>query len=431
MEQPIFDKDFDVLTYTNKRMLEMQSLPDRILYKEVVEKLFVDLYHHHEQSYETLTNKILNEIHTQDSGYTITIGLTNSDIYDETDTFLFPMQPEEKREVSIPEILETLEREESYYLYPMYLEDTYQKVQQFKEEQTRCSGTIQTTIGSFRATFKVEYDTRYVKQIKELYQIFLNNAKPWSTVCTAYLQRMFRVSILSTEGEEITGDYLGVEIDFLEYRDTVKPNVFPIWNISKKLENTSSYPTPAKDNIKYQHQIYSHLLGIDCDYLVGNDAITIDSISKNSKNLIIICDQKEPVEWVLFELHLKTKEADYPYPLLSNDYRESFTNDMLNLYKKSAKTRAEIARIINSFMYQEQMKYEGVSIEKAYQNMKQTYNMDDFILDEIRKEEEKQVMILRFTPVDKNYYLNADIMSFLVTQIQQIVPEYYCIGEMI
>ena len=53
--------------------------------------------------------------------------------------------------------------------------------------------------------------------------------------------------------------------------------------------------------------------------------------------------------------------------------------------------------------------------------------MDDFIKDEIRIGTSQQTMILYFKQ-RKQDYLNEDIMSFLVTQIQKLFPEYYCVG---
>ena len=44
---------------------------------------------------------------------------------------------------------------------------------------------------------------------------------------------------------------------------------------------------------------------------------------------------------------------------------------------------------------------------------------------------EQQVLMLHFSPKNPEDYLNEDIMSFLVTQVQKIFPEYLCIGKLV
>ena len=58
------------------------------------------------------------------------------------------------------------------------------------------------------------------------------------------------------------------------------------------------------------------------------------------------------------------------------------------------------------------------------------YNMDGFVRDEIRIGDTRQVLLLHFVPADEGNYLNEDIMSFFVTQVQKLFPEYLCIGRL-
>ncbi|MBX4263356.1 hypothetical protein [Clostridium estertheticum] len=57
--------------------------------------------------------------------------------------------------------------------------------------------------------------------------------------------------------------------------------------------------------------------------------------------------------------------------------------------------------------------------------------MNYFIIDEIREDNIKKVLKLYFKAKDKNYYLTRDILSFLVSEIQLLYPQYKCMGILI
>ena len=54
--------------------------------------------------------------------------------------------------------------------------------------------------------------------------------------------------------------------------------------------------------------------------------------------------------------------------------------------------------------------------------------MNAFITDEIRNREAQEKLILFFRPGQKETWLQRDILSFLVSEVQRIYPEYDCGG---
>ena len=58
----------------------------------------------------------------------------------------------------------------------------------------------------------------------------------------------------------------------------------------------------------------------------------------------------------------------------------------------------------------------------------ESYDMDQFITDELRKKSARETMLLHFAAADPDHYLNMDLVSFLVTKAQKIFPEYVCVG---
>ena len=92
------------------------------------------------------------------------------------------------------------------------------------------------------------------------------------------------------------------------------------------------------------------------------------------------------------------------------------------------KTKGELRRVIESYGYEGIVEFQDSELRSAMTTPSLTYNMDDFIVDEFRTQSNRNVLLLRFGAVDPENYLNTDIMSFLVTQVQKIFPEYECRG---
>ncbi len=118
------------------------------------------------------------------------------------------------------------------------------------------------------------------------------------------------------------------------------------------------------------------------------------------------CPVKDPCNWRIYRINKKPEKLKYLYPVLSNQYQESFVGSINQMYQKSVKTKSEIARLIASFQYEDYITFEEVKVQN-------------------RKPEKKRILYFKQKKQD---YLNEDIMSFLVTQIQKLFPEYYCVG---
>ena len=77
------------------------------------------------------------------------------------------------------------------------------------------------------------------------------------------------------------------------------------------------------------------------------------------------------------------------------------------------------------------MVFQNVSLEPSASAKCQTYPMDDFILDELRTEKAGTSMTLTFSSRRPDHFLTLDIMSFLVSQVQSLFPEYICQGKLV
>lgn len=419
------NKHFDMEQYIRKRMMEISRLEDRALYKEIVGEILLKLYQYNQTSFTELEEKILNESTPQQSHYAIYLTITDREHYDATDTFLYPMREEDvqKRNISVKDIKEVP-------LYTIFLQTDVTNLYRLLLEERTFSGSIRTDKREYRGTFTVRQNKAYLDMVEDLYYIFAANNQPWTTVCEAYLSKMLDVYLCTSEEIPDQDTIQEIIVDFAEYSDAVRYEMIPLWNLKKISEKTSTYPEPSIDKTNYDHQIFAHRLQAACEYLVMNTDVEITNIRRINGDLLISCPQDRPIEWKLYQVNKNDRKGHYPYPVLGNQYKESFSGNITEMYKRSIKTKAEMARLIEAFSYDDYVRFQDMEVREDYRKewTYNNYNMDGFIQDEIRIGSLRQVLLLHFAPVHPDNYLNEDIMSFLVTQVQKIFPEYLCIG---
>ncbi|MDE6903740.1 MAG: hypothetical protein K2P76_02145 [Lachnospiraceae bacterium] len=429
-------QDFSMEEYIEKRMMEITDLDQRRMFKQTVGDILSAVYAYSKEAFDKLENDILKECQGEQNRYAVYISMTDKEHYDATDTFLYPMRDEDTKEenISCQEIKETLGKGEEVKLFTVFLKDSATRVYSLLNQRERYfSGCIKTLKGEYRGVFLVRQNREYLKMIEELYVSFGVNFKPWLTVCTAYLTKLLDVYLYSMEGTEDEEEIQEIEVDFEEFASCIEYRRVPLWNLKPIKEKTSTYPNPCIDKINYEHQFFSQRLRPDCGYLVRDAGVEITNIRRINGDLYITCPIPRPCDWHLYEVHQNEKMGNYPYPVLSNQYKDTFSGSITEMYKKSIKTRGEMARLMESFEYGDYLVFSDFEILSSVPEecIPCNYNMDSFMEDEIRTGNQRAVLVICFEARDEENYLNEDIMSFLVTQVQRIFPDYCCVGKIV
>lgn len=426
MENQFFMNHFDIKTYVNQRMLEIEDLQERNIYKDLTEKILVDLFEYQTKSYQTLYENVAEELKSEKVPCCVQIGLTRPEKYDASDQFLFPMDYEDT--TTKEHSTETILDEEIGWSQRIYIQGTYWESKNFYSKNKVISGKIITDSGEFPAKFQVKPAVKYMELLKKLRTVFAGNGKPWSTVCTAHLERMYEVSLLLDFEIPVLGELQEISVDYSSCTENILENVFPLWNISRITQTTSSYPTPALDKINYEHQIFAHRLKADCTYLAENREVQISSIYFKNGDLLICSQTPTPIQWELLEITSQT-HGIYEFPVFSNQYNTGFT-DVLKYYHRShVKTKQELKRFLSCLPYGDKMSFTEMELSDTLTENHENYDMDSFILDEIRSMSYKKAMVLTFEAKEEVPLFETDILSFLVTQVQGLFPEYYCVGR--
>lgn len=117
--------------------------------------------------------------------------------------------------------------------------------------------------------------------------------------------------------------------------------------------------------------------------------------------------------------------------MLSNKKNLGFIGRFASQKSIIIRTRGEIARLISSYDLRKDLSFYNAELINKYDKQIQTIDFNAFINDDIRDDNSKKILVLQFKADNKDDFLIFDKMSFLVSEIQLLLPEYKCIGELI
>lgn len=427
----VFDEEFDMQGYIQKRLLEVEDLESRRVFKDIVGKLFLELHDEIEKEYTALEARVFEEVPMSLEGPEVLTNINARKNYDVTDAMLLPMRQEDliERQINSEDLMDSLKRSESFFLYTIFLRADYLEVAKFDNARRIFRGVIRTEHSEFTAQFFVRPNTFYREKIENLYEIFQINYLPWRSVCAPYLFKLFDIHIASIENWDPKETILEARIDFEEYQWAICYDQIPLWNVRPVSVKTSTYPEPCVDKTNFEHRIFRHKLKADARYLVTNQDAEISNIRWLNGDLLITCPEDSPVTWQLYQFNAAA-EPKYENPMMSNGQTSTFAARLRGRFTERIKTKQEIARLLASMKAADALEFVGVELVHA-PVQKETYCVDWFIADELRNGKWEMALRLDFRAKDQSNCLNRDMMSFLVGIVQRYFPEYECCARLV
>ncbi len=429
-----YEDDIDIREYVNKRILQIESLEDRILYKDMAENFMTTLFKLQRDEKNNLTKKVISEFSLSDSRYEIAIGISQRSKIDGTDTYLYPMIDSDKSENITDEINSSLDKNQPYFIENIFLKDTYINTNNFARIG-EFKGIIRTANNTYDAHFQVVNDTRYMDKISELAGAFGNNGINWNTVILAYLVRTFAVYVTNIDEKSLEGEFIGYEIDFGQFNNKVVKDIVPLWNISSFSEKTSSFPSSVNDKLAYKHQIIYDDKNKGNKVIVANLDTYIYTISmEDSRHISIVTNDSQPRTWKFYKFHNNLRNDNYEFPPLSNEVDTNLSLGLRVKYKNVIGTKAEICRICEETPFRDKLKLTSIEIVPNYSNQSMVYDMNAIINNEYLEDKRvfesgKKVLLLKFKTNFTDDYLIQDYMSFITTNVSEYLKQYKVVAE--
>ncbi len=417
-----------------KEIQSIAGLEERVIFKELMEGVFMSLYETNLKMYEELERRVKEELDYDKNRYQIKTGIIEREFFDASHHLLFPMEEKdlEGNLYDMKEILRAVAQEGAFSLMKVMLRCDYLEMRRLLQAQPVFEGVIETQepAGEWKVEIRLRENREYLEKIAYLYLLFARNGIPWQTVNAPYLYKMADMVVTGLP-EGITGreKIKQVVVQFGEYSKIIQKDVIPVWNIQKLSLESVGFPTPCEDHQNYEHNISLRQHGTGHAYLVEDDR-NIQSISQNNGKLRIICDMGEAKKWSVYQIRSSGEQRidRYTFPVMGNGREESFGEKYQRKWNQHIHTKTELLHFIKGYGLEEYVSYQDCGIEDGFSGQMETYSMNFFVQDEIRDRRIQKKLLLYFRPGQKSDWLQRDIMSFLVSEVQRIYPEYDCGG---
>lgn len=418
----------------HEKLNDIEDLNDRILLKGILNSVFSSLEDYTKERFDNLEKRVFDEIPYEEAKYNIYCTILNRHKLDPTDDFMYPIIKEDalEKEYEAKDILKSLRENTMEKIFKVFLKCDYLTFEDFLKNGSKFKGRIETNKKTHIAYFKVSRNIEYEQKVISLYKSFINNNIKWTTINNPYIHKIADVILNECEDEiDPEEEIVKIDVDFGEYSSYVKYDMVPLWNIKELKLKYGAFPTPCIDKVNYEHVLSTIKEGADNGYLVNTKEKHINYIMFRKEAIVISTNIDESIKWDILKIVNceESKIPSYEYELMTNKVKVNFSNKISLEKRYTVKTKSELARVINSFESSRYLKFKEVVLED-FENYAadETYDVNDFIIDEIRDDNVKRRLILQFEPVDKENYMNNDILSFLVSEVSFLYPEYKCEG---
>jgi len=412
----------------------ISNLEERVVFKQLMEGVFLTLYETNETMYQELEQRVMDELAYDVNRYLIRTGIIERQYMDRSHHLMFPIDESDLTEqiYKMSDIVEAIKENGRFCLMKIMVQCDYMQLQEIWRSSLRFNAVLDT--GETKEIIvELRPNQSYLNGISHLYQLFVKNGIPWQTVNAPYLYKMADV-VITDLPDNIKGNekIKEIRIDFGRYSQYIRYDLIPIWNIERIKLDTIGFPVPCEDHKNYQHIISIRNYGEENAYLI-DDNLEIQSISQRRNKIFAISGSDEPKKWDIYMIkNAEDNKLDfYTYPIMQNLRREDFTEKFQRKWNQSIKTKAELTRFISGFGLERYVKYQDCEIAEKFEGTPETYCMNSFIEDEIRDNRHLKKLILYFKPGAKDPWLIRDVASFIVSEIQRIYPEYECGGKLL
>jgi hypothetical protein len=417
------------------KLSKMEDLEQRKILKDIISGVFLNLIDYQESFNKNLEERIFSEIEDKEKRYDVYVTVNNIENIDRVDDFLYPIistDLEEKKN-DAGKIYEKLIKNEEVCLYTVFMNCDYLKIKEIMRSKKKYTGEIITDNQKYKIKVKLEQNKSYINEIENLYEIFQKNSFCWKTINNPYANKFFDVIITDCEAlENEENEIKEINIDFEEIEEYKMTDVIPLWNVKRMSVKSDGFPMPALDRVNFEHLISLKKLGLDNGYLVDENEGLVKYVMRTSDSLTIVSPEEKASSWNILKISGQGKEQErkLQFELVSNSRKKSFINKFAQKNSQAIRTKGEIARIVNSFEVSKYFELTEIEIIDSKPKRGTTYDMNYFIIDDIRVAKDKKVMNLKFK-ANKDSIIIYDLLSFIISEIQMYFPEYQCEGELV
>ena len=419
------------------RLDEMRDLKDRTVLRDTLNDVFLALYVETERKYEALEQRVRDELPLIYERYTVYCTALKRGSVDSGHICFSPMIKKELDEpvFSARDLTSALEDNAQPVIGTVFYEADSIKCKQRDFTDRIYSGALEADSKRYPFKCRLRPAKRYTGLVEKLYRVFLQNDMPWTTVNCSYLSKFFDVHIISLPEAPPPRTIIRqdqIHVSFEPYDQMTWQDIIPVWNIDVHNVKGDDFPMPAIDNVNYEYRFDISKLGAENGFLVDFDSAFILSARRDNDSVVAVSPQPRELTWDIyrFRKHFGRAVDTYPYPVLSNARIDTFAARLTAERRIQVKTKAELRGLVAAFEAASDIELRDISFA-GEKFSGETYDMNQFIKDELRDPEFKRTLTLKFSAKKRDHFLTRDNISFLTSQVQIAFPEYNCVGILI
>ena len=420
------------------RLLEIEDLSQRRLLRNILLAAFTNIESYTEAQLAAIKQRVFDESQPADKQINLYTALLPLTEYDASNDFLFPMNPDDLKAQTLTgkTLTHADERQELPVLGKRYFALAYPQLQEIQQRLVGkiFNGQLTTNLATYEIKVSLAKHTGYCQQVEKLYELQLANNIAWKSVLHPSIYKFMEIRLESeirlNQAEEIAE----VVVDFEEFEQYQQADQIPLWNIKTTPLASQGFSMPLGDRISYEHELPLQATPRKLNYLLDGGATAKNLISTQIRadKLIITTTVATISNWQLWLIINPLAEDLTVKGLLSNRQAESFINNFANRQARILRTLGEIQRLARAFV--DVVDIVLVAVETDLPNFatssEQSYEVNPFVKDEIRRKDDKKVLKLKFTTTQQTSN-TLDLISFLTSEIALYFPEYRCVGELI
>ena len=417
-----------------ERLLKIEDLKERRLLRSVLMTAFSDLDDYTNEQLEAIKQRVFEESKPESNQFSIFTSLVAINDYNPINDFLFPMNEDDLKELPFDAtvIMDVNESGAKPILGKLYFELDHLKLQEIKKTllNRKFKGQLRTS----REVYEIEVSLipyeGYKKQVERLYELYLANNIPWQTILHPSIHKFVTMQLETNIAFKKHEKIEEISIDLEELEPYKQINQIPLWNIKTEPFKSQDFPMSSGDRTNYEHVINLKKAVREIGYLIDNGLENNSemNIRMEAERLIVMTPEDDISSWKLWMI-VTPLEIDLEKPrLLSNRKIESFIEHFASRSGRPVRTLGEVYRMANVFADVSDLKLIDVEINAPKDTTFETYELNPFVKDEIRYDDDKKIMKLTFK-AEQITPFTRDMMSFLTSEIALSFPELKCMGE--
>jgi len=412
----------------------ISNLQERIIFKELMEGVFLSLYETNVHMYQQLEERVMNDLAYDVNQYLIITGIVERNYLDPIHPYLTVMREEDWNLTvhKVSHIRQKIAEEGFCCIGTIFLQCDYLQIERLLSEKKTYKGIIKAA-SEYPVHIHLQQNQSYLSEVQHLYHLFIKNGIPWQTVNSPYLFKMIDVYITELSNECQENDIVtSFEVDLEAFSKNVCYDIIPIWNVHHLSLESAGFPVACGDHKNYEHVISIQDVSEKSVYLVDEN-IDITSVRRQETELFVITPTESNQEWNIYTIKNggKSRLERYTYPIMENLRKDSFAERLQRKNGQVVKTKGELKRFVRDFGFENYLEYVDCILENKVDKKQETYSMNFFLKDEIREKDKQKQLLLLFEMKSEQTWLVRDLMSFITSEVQELYPEYQCGGRLI